>query len=183
VGQQAFCETERVSDHAVPSSVTIEPWAEDDLELLRRINAPEMTHYLGGAESEEQVLARHRRYVALNGQDTGQVFRVVAHPDQVSAGSVGYWDHEWGDGLVAEVGWSILPPYQGRGFAVAAMRALITVASSGHRYARMHAFPRIENAASNAVCRRLGFTLIGEIDFEYPRGHPIRCHDWRIDLA
>lgn len=173
-----------MTDPAIPPSVTLEPWADEDLELLRRINAPEMTHFLGGSESDEQVLARHRRYLALSGQDGGQMFRVVAHPDAVPVGSVGYWDHESDDGVVvAEVGWSILPPYQGHGLAVAAMRALITVVSAGHGYARMHAFPRVENAASNAVCRRLGFLLTGEIDAEYPRGHPIRCHDWRIDLV
>jgi hypothetical protein len=35
---------------------------------------------------------------------------------------------------------------------------------------------------SNALCRSLGFELLGEHDFEYPTGHFIRCHDWRLDL-
>lgn len=168
---------------AFPPIVTIEPWAEDDLELLRGINAPEMMHHLGGPESEEQVLARHRRYIALNDRDTGRMFRIVAGPDRVSVGSVGYWDHEWDGGIVAEVGWSVLPLYQGNGVAGAAMRLLIAVVRTGCRFEQIHAFPRVENAASNAVCRRLGFTLVGEVDFEYPQGNPIRSHDWRLDLA
>jgi hypothetical protein len=33
------------------------------------------------------------------------------------------------------------------------------------------------------VCRKAGFELVGECDFEYPKGHPIRCNDWRYDLT
>ncbi|MBD0382969.1 hypothetical protein [Paenibacillus sedimenti] len=39
--------------------VRIEHWAEGDLELLRRMNAPEMMEHLGGPETEDQILARH----------------------------------------------------------------------------------------------------------------------------
>ena len=27
-----------------------------------------------------------------------------------------------------------------------------------------------------------GFTLVGEMDFEYPPGNPIRCNDWQIEV-
>jgi RimJ/RimL family protein N-acetyltransferase len=50
-----------------------------------------------------------------------------------------------------------------------------------HRF--MHAFPSIHNAASNAVCRNLGFVLQQESDFEFPPGHWMRCNDWRLDLT
>jgi hypothetical protein len=33
------------------------------------------------------------------------------------------------------------------------------------------------------LCRRLGFQLAGAFDFDYPRGSPMRCNDWRLDLA
>jgi RimJ/RimL family protein N-acetyltransferase len=46
----------------------------------------------------------------------------------------------------------------------------------------VHAFPSVENAASNAICRKAGFSLLREHDFEYPKGHPMRCNDWRFDL-
>jgi RimJ/RimL family protein N-acetyltransferase len=46
----------------------------------------------------------------------------------------------------------------------------------------MHAFPSVTNPPSNAICRKLGFTLMGEYDFEYPVGHLLRCNDWRLDL-
>ncbi|PAM97988.1 GNAT family N-acetyltransferase, partial [Streptomyces sp. Alain-F2R5] len=53
-------------------------------------------------------------------------------------------------------------------------------AAGPHRY--LHAFPSVGHAASNAVCRRAGFTLLGQADFEYPKGHWIRSNDWRVDL-
>ncbi len=48
---------------------------------------------------------------------------------------------------------------------------------------KLHAFPSVENAPSNAICPKLGFELLGEHDFEYPPGHPMRCNDWRLDLS
>ena len=50
-----------------------------------------------------------------------------------------------------------------------------------HRF--VHAFPSVDNAPSNAICRKAGFTLLGERDFEYPPGHPLRSNDWRFDLS
>jgi RimJ/RimL family protein N-acetyltransferase len=50
-----------------------------------------------------------------------------------------------------------------------------------HRY--LHAFPSVENAPSNAICRKLGFELLGDQEFEYPKGHFMRCNDWRLDLS
>ena len=38
-------------------------WVESDLDVLRAINVPEMKEHLGGPESEERLLRRHRRYV------------------------------------------------------------------------------------------------------------------------
>jgi RimJ/RimL family protein N-acetyltransferase len=163
--------------------VQIELWDDGDLELLRAINAPEMTQHLGGPETDEKVVARHRRYVALNRGDTGRMFRTVASAGGASVGSVGYWDHEWNGTTVAEVGWMVLPPFQGKGIAVAAVRLLVDVVREGRRYERIHAFPNVENAASNAVCRRLGFTNFGEVDFEYPKGNPIRSQDWCLNLG
>jgi RimJ/RimL family protein N-acetyltransferase len=49
----------------------------------------------------------------------------------------------------------------------------------------LHAFPSVGNASSNALCRRLGFTLLGACDFEYPAGSGtlMRSNDWRLDLT
>ena len=158
--------------------VRIEPWGEGDHDLLRRTNAPEMTRYLGGPETEEQLLARHRRYVAGN-----DMYRVVLLPGGDVVGSVGFWEREWRGGTVYAAGWGVLPEFQGRGIAAAAARAVIAAARAEGRHRELHAYPKIDNAPSNAVCRRAGFTLFGEFDFEYPKGNPIRCNDWCVELS
>ena len=46
----------------------------------------------------------------------------------------------------------------------------------------LHAFPAVDNAASNGLCRKVGFLYVAECDFEYPPGHIMHCNDWRLDL-
>ncbi|MFJ4848755.1 MULTISPECIES: GNAT family N-acetyltransferase [unclassified Streptomyces] len=165
--------------------VRIEAWGQDDLALLRRTNAPEMMAHLGGPESEEQLRARHARYLERHGG--GGMFRIVLSPTGEPAGTIGYWERTWRGETVYETGWSVLPEYQGRGIAVAAGREIIGLAteaaSAGDGPRSLHAYPKVDNPASNAICRRLGFTLVEECDFEYPAGHPIRCNDWRLELT
>jgi RimJ/RimL family protein N-acetyltransferase len=165
------------------TQIRIEPWGEGDLDLLRRINTPEMKRHLGGPETEEQVVARHERYVRAVGSGEGCMFRVVLLPDDEPVGSIGYWKREWRGETVYEMGWSILPPYQGRGLATAAVVAAVAEAGAQRRHRYVHAFPSVDNPASNAVCRRAGFELLGETEFEFPRGRLMRSHDWRLDLT
>ena len=46
----------------------------------------------------------------------------------------------------------------------------------------MHAFPNIDNAPSNAICRKLGLELRGACKFEFPAGRFMTCNDWYLDL-
>ena len=161
--------------------IRLEPWSSGDLWLLRRTNAPEMTEHLGGPETEEQLLARHQRYQRIGGT-AGTMFRVVLEPDGEVAGSIGYWERTWQGEPVYETGWGVLPEFQGRGLAVAAARALIEWAAANGDRRHLHAFPSVDHPASNAVCRKAGFTFVAEFPFEYPKGNPIRSNDWRIDL-
>ncbi|WP_079189280.1 GNAT family N-acetyltransferase [Streptomyces kebangsaanensis] len=166
-------------DDTDANRVRLEPWGEDDLWLLRLHNSPEMTAHLGGPESEDQLAARHRRYLGL---ESGRMYRVVLADGGGTVGAIGFWEQAWRGGTVWETGWAVSPAFQGRGLAVRAARAVVAEAraAGGHRY--LHAFPKVEHAASNAVCRRAGFTLLGPVDFEYPKGHPITSNDWRVDL-
>ncbi|UUU26640.1 GNAT family N-acetyltransferase [Streptomyces sp. DSM 40750] len=164
----------------VRGGVRLEPWSEDDFWLLRRINSPRMTVHLGGPETEEELTARHCRYLEVA---AGQMYRVALADTGETVGSIGYWEHDWRGETVWETGWGVLPEFQGRGVAVRAARAVVEVArdSNTHRY--LHALPRVGNAASNAVCRRAGFTLLGEVSVEYPKGHWSMSNDWRLDLG
>ena len=157
----------------------IEPWGEDDLPLLEKLMGdPAMTEHLGGPESPEKILERQRRY-----EPPGSgMFKIVDGETGEAVGSVGYWERTWRDGQVYELGWSVLPAFQGRGLARLATAQVIALARAEGRLRFVHAFPSVDNAPSNAICRRLGFTLIEECDFEYPPGRPLRCNDWRLDL-
>jgi RimJ/RimL family protein N-acetyltransferase len=158
--------------------VRLEQWGADDLELVRRLMGdPAMTEHLGGPESEDKLANRQRRYERESG-----MFKIIDDETGEAVGSVGYWEKDWRGATVFETGWSVLPEFQGRGIAAAATRQLIERARAERRHRYLHAFPSVENAASNAICSKLGFELLGDSVFEYPKGHFMRCNDWRLDL-
>ena len=164
--------------------VRLLPWSEVppevSFDVLRRANTPEMMTHLGGPESQEKLLDRQRRYLALDEPGAGRMFVVMV--GSKPAGVVGYWEHEWQDEGAYEAGWSVLPEFQGRGVAGAGLALVVQDARAAARHRTLRAFPDIHNGASNAVCRKAGMTLTGEHDFEYPPGNPIRCNDWYLEL-
>jgi RimJ/RimL family protein N-acetyltransferase len=172
-----------MADHANGAHVQIEPWTDADLELLRRINTPEMKKHVGGPETEEQVLIRHQRYLNFVPEGKGCMFRIILLPERRAAGTIGYAERTWQQEKVYEMGWNVLPPFQGRGIAAAAATAAAARARAERKHRYLHAFPSVDNPASDAVCRKAGFSLIGECDFEYPPGSLMRSNDWRLDLT
>ncbi len=110
------------------------------------------------------------------------MFKIVEDATGQAVGSVGYWPRQWNGETVYEAGWSVLPEFHGRGIASAAVAQAIDRARGEHAHTVMHAFPAVDNPASNAVCRKAGFRLVGECALEYPAGHPMRCNDWTLRL-
>ena len=162
--------------------VRLEPWGEGDLALVQQLMGdPTMTEHLGGPESQEKLADRQRRYERLAGLGKGRMLKIVDETG-AAAGSVGYWEKSWRDGVVWEIGWMVLPAFQGRGIAGQATEQAIRMARADGKHRFLHAFPSVENAPSNAICRKLGFTLLEECDFEFPVGHWMRCNDWQLDL-
>jgi RimJ/RimL family protein N-acetyltransferase len=162
--------------------VRLAPWTDDDLDLLRRLNTPEVWAHLGGPETEEKLLERHARYLDVGPPGVGRMFSIVLLPEAVTVGNIGYWEREWQGAMVYETGWQILPEFQGRGIASASAREVVDAARAERRHRRLHAYPSVENPASNAICRKAGFSFVAEQEFEYPKGSFIRCNDWRYDL-
>jgi RimJ/RimL family protein N-acetyltransferase len=157
--------------------VSLEPWSEGDRPLLDALMGdPEMTVHLGGPESPEKLDERHGRYI-----NNPRSLRIVV--DGRGVGWVGYWDHQQEDGELAwETGWSVRRDFWGRGIATAAMRLLLEQIRGDGNRRYLHATVTTDNAASNAVCRKLGFELVGPIDYEFPPGNPVHGYDWRLDL-
>src|SRR5262245_42741258 len=68
-------------------SVSLRPWAADDLDLLHRpLGDPAMTEFLGGPETPHQSAKRHERYLELG---DGEMLVVVRESDGRSVGSIG----------------------------------------------------------------------------------------------
>jgi RimJ/RimL family protein N-acetyltransferase len=165
------------------ADVALQPWSDDDLPLLEKLlGDPDMMTHLGGPENPEQIRKRHQRYLRLPESGPDRMFKIVWGPKAEAVGSIGYWEKNWRDQVVYETGWSILPAYQGRGIATKAAEAVIALARQEQRHRFLHAFPSVSNAASNAICRKLGFSLIEECQFEYPPGNVLTVNDWRLDL-
>lgn len=164
-------------------AVHLEPWGPNDLPLLERLlGDPVMMAYLGGPESPKKIAERHQRFQRLGDPGAGRMFKILEDATGEGVGSVGYWPRTWHDQEVYEMGWSVLPAFQGRGIAAAETVQAIAVARSEQSRRFLHAFPSVANDASNAICRKVGFTLVEACDFEYPPGHVMRCNDWRLDL-
>ncbi len=164
--------------------VRLEPWGAGDRALLDALMGdPVMTAHLGGPEDAAKIAARQQRYEGLGGHSPDRMFKIVDEESGDDVGSVGHWDRSWRGEAVYEVGWMVLPAFQGRGIAGSATATVIELARKDGRHRFVHAFPSVDNAASNAICRKLGFTLLGEIEIEYPPGHPMRSNDWRLDLS
>lgn len=162
-------------------AVRIEPWAEGDLSILEQtLGDPEMTKYLGGPESHEKLVERQEKYERL--ADDGRMFKILDVATGEPVGSVGYWDKDRGGEQVYEIGWMVVPAFQGRGVGAAATAQAIAAAAADGKHRFIHAFPSVENGSSNAICRKLGFTLLGDHEFEYPPGNVMQCNNWRLDL-
>ena len=156
----------------------IEPWNAEDLPLLEKLNDPEMTKHVGGPEAPEKLAERHARYAKMDSRQ----YRIVDGASSEGVGWVGYWEHTWRDEQVWETGWAVLPIAQGRGFASSATQQLLEKARTERHLRYVHAYPKVENGPSNAICRKLGFELLGEVDFPARRAGVVRCNDWRFDL-
>ncbi|MEU9793356.1 GNAT family N-acetyltransferase [Streptomyces sparsogenes] len=160
------------------NTLRLEPWSEAGLNILHRQNTPEMTEHLGGPETEQAIVDRHQRYLRLHGGEM-----LIVRLGEVAVGSVGYWEREWEGEDVYETGYGILTEFGGHGYAAEALRLAADRAAARGARCYLHAFPHVNHAASNAVCRKAGFELVGKVSFEYPKGTWLESNDWRLDLS
>jgi RimJ/RimL family protein N-acetyltransferase len=132
---------------------------------------------LGGPVARSELARIHRRRL-----NDPWWFKIVPEPRGPAAGTIGIWETEHHGSQIHETGWMVLPEFQGRGIASAALKLLIERARAEPRFGAMHAFPAVTNAPSNALCRKHGFSLLEEAEFEF-RGYPLRCNHWVLELA
>ena len=90
------------------------------------------------------------------------------------------WSHDADGEPMSEIGWMVLPEFQGRGFGKLAVRMLLGLARDDGRWGLVHAFPATSNAPSNGICRSVGFRFAGERDVTFA-GRVLRTNHWVID--
>ncbi|MGW7721988.1 GNAT family N-acetyltransferase [Streptomyces canus] len=154
----------------------------DDVDAYVRMRCdPVMMAELGGPLPREGIEDKVRRDAEEAAADESWIKMIVPEPDRpdVVAGSVTVWSHDPGDGPLSEIGWMVLPDFQGRGLGKWAVRALLERAWSEDRWGDIHAFPATSNGPSNGICRSLGFRLVGELDMPFA-DRVLRSNHWTI---
>ncbi|GAA2744949.1 MULTISPECIES: GNAT family N-acetyltransferase [Kitasatospora] len=141
---------------------------------------PVMMAELGGPLPREGVADKVRRDVETVAADEGWIKMVLV--DGEVAGSVCLWSHEEDGELISEVGWMVLPEFQGRGLGREAVRQLLELAREDGRWGLVHAFPGVTNGPSNGICRSLGFLPGEETDIDFA-DRLLRCRHWTVDPA
>jgi RimJ/RimL family protein N-acetyltransferase len=158
------------------------PYSDADLVLTRLLESdPVAMRNLGGAHDDAYILDAHQRRIAGAGRGEWW-FKIVPEPGRPAVGTIGTFESELRSAHIHEVGWSVLPGYQGHGYASGALELLLARARAGPRYRRLHALPGIANTPSNALCRRFGFVKTEQCDVDYA-GRILRCNHWELDVS
>ena len=168
---------------AVAGGISLRDITVEDLPLYEAIHCdPAMMADLGGPLPKEGLAEKLAKDAATTAAGETWVLVIVPEGDpDAAAGTVTVWRHEEHGEPINEIGWMVLPPYQGRGIGKAAVRLALDRARTEGRWGEIHAFPPVTNARSNGMCRSLGFSFIEERDFKF-RDRPLRCNVWRLDL-
>jgi len=158
------------------------PYANEHLSLTEALELdPETMRELGGPADPADMPRVHRMRVETVAKGEWY-FVIVPEPPGPPAGAIGIWDSKFKDQPIQEIGWMVLPQFQGRGIAKEALRTILHRARSDPRYTRIHAFPGVTNAASNALCRGAGFTHVEETEVRF-RDRPLRVNHWELDVS
>jgi RimJ/RimL family protein N-acetyltransferase len=162
--------------------VSLRPYTDEDQWLSEVLETdPEAMSELGGPRTKEKVAEVHRKRVDGN-KPKPWYFTITVEGEPRGVGEIGIWESELTGSPLHETGWMVLPAFQGRGIATVALGEVIDRARDDAEIERVHAFPGVTNQPSNALCRRAGFELLGEI--ELPRDDGVlRCNHWALDVS
>ncbi|PKW07043.1 Protein N-acetyltransferase, RimJ/RimL family [Streptomyces sp. 1222.5] len=155
----------------------------DDVDAYVRMRCdPVMMADLGGPQSREEMAAKVRRDAEQAAADLAWLKMIVPDPatPEVVAGTVTLWSHNTDDGPISEIGWMVLPQFQGQGLGKRAVRALLELAREENRWGVVHAFPATGNAASNGICRSVGFRFVSVTDMPFA-GQIFKTNHWSMD--
>ena len=146
---------------------------------------PVMMAELGGPLPREDIKEKVARDVRAAAVDEAWIKMIVpgeAAREVVAGRSRCGPTTKHGGEPITEIGWMVLPEFQGRGLAKQAVRMLLELARDDGRWGLVHAFPATTNSPSNGICRSLGFRFAGEREVAFA-GRVLRSNDWVINPA
>ncbi len=149
---------------------TVELWTErmvlrryrpedaDDLYRYLRTD-PAMYQYSGWNPYATLEMARETVQGFIGRYDDEQTYSWVMDIDDVIIGTIGAYDYH--DGQI-EVGFSVVPGWQGRGLATEAMQKVLEYLTENEGIPRVTAWCAAENVGSKRVMEKAGMRLISE---------------------
>jgi RimJ/RimL family protein N-acetyltransferase len=162
--------------------VELLPYTDEHRALTEALELdPEVMKELGGPADPADLERVHRMRIETVARGEWY-FVVVPEPSGPPVGAIGIWQSTIAGSTIHEVGWMVLPDFQGRGIASEALGTLIARARSDPGYTRIHAFPGVSNSPSNALCRKSGFVRTEETEVKF-RDRPLRVNHWELDVS
>ena len=133
--------------------------------------------YFSLAETEAQM----QWYQQIEAEDTGRCWAICEQEKPevlIGVAVLNDWNHQQ---QCAEAGWWLLPAYQGRGYACEALQAIFPYAFNYLNLRQIIAMVETKNAASIALCQKLGFGLLHtRQQAEFKDGHSISLHTFGL---
>jgi RimJ/RimL family protein N-acetyltransferase len=137
-------------------------WRDDDFELATRLwGNPEVTAFIGGPFSPEQVQARLANEIALVREYGVQYWPVFLLEADEHIGAAGLRPYRVEEGIY-ELGVHLRPAFWKRGLATEAARAVMDYAFSKQGAKALFAGHHPGNEASRELLRKLGFAYTHE---------------------
>jgi RimJ/RimL family protein N-acetyltransferase len=164
------------------TAMRLELMTAEDVELrLRTQTDPVMMAELGGPRPPEDIKRSHARALVMAAEGRCWPLKVIPDGSASAAGLVDVFESSHAGERIYEIGWMVLPEFQGQGIASQAVRMVLDKARAERKFGRIHAFPAVTNGPSNKLCEKNGFVNLGACQFGFA-GRTLRCHHWQIDL-
>ena len=140
--------------------MTLRRYCPEDVELLHRYlgTDPAMVEYSGWNPYASEEMAEKTVQEFIARYDDPHFYGWIIDFEDYPAGTIGAYDYE-NDSI--EVGFSVAPPFQGRGYAAEALAEVLRFLTENEEIPRVTAWCAAENIASKRTLEKAGMKLTG----------------------